>query len=178
MQVSITVQGIAEAARKLENVKNGVRRRVLRRANVAAARPIRATAKKASVFIDRSGLLRRSLVLKTKTYPSGTVVSVIGADRNVQGTYKGRRRVPANYLHLVETGHRIAVSERTQASMADTVLLRRGKRFLRAGQTQAVVAGMVRARPFIGPAGEQNVSASLAKFRETFARGAEMEASR
>jgi hypothetical protein len=37
---------------------------------------------------------------------------------------------------------------------------------------------MVRPRRFIGPAGEQNVSASLAKFRETFARGAEAEAAK
>jgi len=178
MEVSIQIQGIEQAVRKLQNVKNGVRRRVLRRANVAATRPIRATAKKTSVFIDRSGLLRRSLVLKTKTYQSGVVVSVVGADRNVQGTWRGRRRVPANYLHLVESGHRIAVSARTGASMADNVLLRRGKRFLRSGQTEAVIAGMVRPRRFIGPAGEQNVSASLAKFRETFARGAEAEASK
>lgn len=178
MQVSIRIQGIEEAARKLANVRNGVRRRVLRQANVAAARPIRATARKATSFVDRSGLLRRSIVLKTKTYPSGVVVSVVGADRNVQGQYKGRRRVPANYLHLVEAGHRIVTARLGSGSVKDYVALRRNQKFLRFGQRLGSVAGMVSPRPFVGPAGESNVSNSLAKFRDTFARGAEREASR
>ena len=178
MEVSIQIQGIEQAVRKLQNVKNGVRRRVLRRANVAAARPIRATAKKTNEFADDSGALRASLVQRTKTYQSGVVVSVVGADRNVTRMHRGKKKNPANYQHLVERGHRIAVSSKTGASMLDNVLLRRGKKFLRKGKTLAVVAGFVAKRPFIRRAGEANVSNSVNKFRETFARGAEAEAAK
>jgi len=177
VQIKIDVQGIAPLVGKFDMLKNGVRRRILRRANVAAARPVRATARKTAAFIDRSGLLRQSLTLRTKTYGTGIIASVIGSDRNVRGVYRGKKRVPANYAHLVELGHRIAVGRRG-GSVRDTVLLRRGKKFLQPGQTMAVNAGQVQGRPFVGPALQVNVSGSLAKFSETFRRNVELEASR
>ena len=178
VQIKIDVQGIVPLVGKFDMLKNSVRRRILRRANVASSRPVLATARKTSAFIDRSGLLRQSLVMKTKTYRSGVVATVVGSDRNVKGVYRGKSRVPANYAHLVEMGHRIAVSGRTGASMADVALVRRNKKFLQKGQTQAVNAGQVQGRPFVGPALERNVSVAVAKFAETFRRNVELEASR
>jgi hypothetical protein len=92
--------------------------------------------------------------------------------------YKGKKRVPAEYAHLVELGHRIAVSSRTRASMRDVVLLRRNKKFLRPGKTMAVNAGYVQGRPFMGPSLVKKTSDSLAKFAQTFRRNLEREASR
>jgi hypothetical protein len=57
-------------------------------------------------------------------------------------------------------------------------LLRRNKKFLRAGQTMAVNAGYVQGRPFMGPSLVKQTSDSLAKFAQTFRRNLEREASR
>jgi hypothetical protein len=177
LQLKIDVQGIQPLIGKLDMLTNSVRRRILRRANVSAARPVRSTARKTAAFVDRSGLLRQALILRTKTYGTGIIASVIGVDRNARGIYRGKKRVPANYGHLVELGHRIAVGRRG-GSVRDAVLLQRGKKFLQPGQTQAVNAGQVQGRPFVGPALQVNVSGSIAKFAQTFRRNVELEASR
>jgi hypothetical protein len=178
LQLKIDVQDVQPLVWKFDQLKGVVRRKILRRANVSSARPPLAEARKTSMFVDRSGLLRKALGLSTKTYSSGIIVSVIGVNRNIRGIYKGKKRVPAEYAHLVELGHRIAVSSRTRASMRDVVLLRRNKKFLRAGQTMAVNAGYVQGRPFMGPSLVKQTSDSLAKFAQTFRRNLEREASR
>jgi hypothetical protein len=178
INIKIETQGVADCVGRFDDLKNGVKRRILRRANVASARPARAKAKKTSAFVDRSGLLRQSLVTRTKTYPGGNVASVIGPARDVRGSYRGRSRVPANYAHLVEGGHRVAVAAIGSASARDFVLVRRGKKFLRFGQQQAAVAGMVSPRPFMGPALADTVSVSLDAFARVFRNGVETEAAK
>jgi len=181
LQLKIDVQDVQPLVWKFDQLKGVVRRKILRRANVSSARPTLAEARKTSMFVDRSGLLRKALGLSTKTYSSGIIVSVIGVNRNIRGIYKGKKRVPAEYAHLVELGHRIAVSARTGASMRDVVLPRRNRsliKWLKPGQTRAVDAGYVQGRPFMGPGLVRQTSNSLAKFAQTFRRNVEREASR
>lgn len=107
MNININIHGATQTAMTFARLRGGIQRRVLRRSVTSGAAPIRRAAKATSRFQDRTGLLRRSLVVKTKTYSSdGRVVAVIGSNRSVQGTHKGKKIVPANYAHLVELGHR------------------------------------------------------------------------
>ena len=43
-------------------------------------------------------------LLRHPTYANGNVAAILGASRSVEGEYKGRKRVPANYIALVEKG--------------------------------------------------------------------------
>ena len=106
------------------------------------------------------------------------MASVIGAARDVRGSYRGKKRVPSNYAHLVEGGHRVAVAAIGSASARDFSLVQRNKLFLRFGQQQASVAGMVAPRPFIGPALADTISVSLDAFARVFRSGVETEAAK
>jgi hypothetical protein len=75
----------------------------LRAAVTAGSTPVNRAAKAAAP--RQSGLLKKAMGRKVKGY-RGSAVAVIGARAAVQGAYKGRKRVPANYIHLVEGGAR------------------------------------------------------------------------
>jgi len=74
-----------------------------RRAVSAGGTPILQAAR-ADAAVE-SGLLKKALVKKVKTYPSGNAAAIVGANRAKVGEFKGRKRVPAHYIHLVEEGH-------------------------------------------------------------------------
>lgn len=167
MNISIDVQGVRQAIDNFDSLKRGVRNKVLRRANQASAKPAKDSAKKTASFTDRSGLLRRSLIAKTRTYRNtGAAVTVIGADRNVTGYYRGRRRVPANYAHLVELGHKFPGQ-----GLRRQLRLRTNQQ----GQAPQTTGGMVAGRPFLAPALESNVSSALAIFEAKFKQGVDSE---
>lgn len=90
-------------AKKFKQLGDRVQRRVLRGAVNVATTPIVKSAKaKAS---KQSGLLRKSLGKKVKTYvDKNTVVGIVGPKTSTVGEYKGKKRRPANYAHLVEKG--------------------------------------------------------------------------
>lgn len=55
----------------------------------------------------QSGLLAQSITAVVRKYKSsGVVVGLVGPDVTTEGEYKGRRRVPRFYAHLVEFGAR------------------------------------------------------------------------
>lgn len=90
-------------AKTFKTLGERVQRRVLRQAVNAASTPVVKAAR--SKARKQSGLLKKSLGKKVKTYPEKmTVVGIIGPRRDVQGEYKGVKRVPANYAHLIEGG--------------------------------------------------------------------------
>ena len=102
-----------EGDKQLESALRQLPRRVLtkgtRQAVNAAAAPI---VRKAKAWAPRdTRTLKKALKRKLKTYKGGAAAAIIGADRAVQGIdARGRKRVPANYIHLVEKGtapHRI-----------------------------------------------------------------------
>ena len=54
---------------------------------------------------SQSGLLKRSIKKKVRTYKRAHLVMVIiGPDRNVVGEWQGEKRWPVKYAHLVEVG--------------------------------------------------------------------------
>lgn len=102
------LEGQDKVLAKLANLKGSLIRRIVRQALNKAATPILKTAKQ-SVPVD-TGLLKKSLGRKSKTYKSGTLMQIIGARSGfktpVGVNRKGRTKYqnPTQYLHLVEFG--------------------------------------------------------------------------
>lgn len=81
-----------------------VGRSAVRKAVNFGATPIVQAARKR--IPRESGLSRKALNKRVKTYPANQgVVAIIGVRRDEGGTYKGRRRVPQFYQHLIHDGH-------------------------------------------------------------------------
>lgn len=53
-----------------------------------------------------STALKKSLVKRAKTYSEGVAYVIVGPNRKYQINYKGKRRRPVKYAHLVEFGHK------------------------------------------------------------------------
>ena len=92
-------KAIADAKALERRIKRGGMRTALNKATTPILRKAKALAPR------ESGLLRRSLKKKVITNTKTDAVTVmIGADKSVTGTYKGKTRKPSRYLHLVELG--------------------------------------------------------------------------
>lgn len=103
--IKIDLRGDKELKHLLETLPSRVAKKGLRKALNLASTPMLKDAK--SKARRDTGLLRRSLKKKIKTYSSGVVVCLIGPDRNVVETDEnGKRKRPANYSHLIEKGHK------------------------------------------------------------------------
>lgn len=98
----MNLDGGLELVNLLRELPKRVEKKGHRAAITAACTPI-ARAAKASAPRE-SGLLKKAIGKKVKSYSRGTVAGIIGAKRAIQGQHKGKNRVPANYLHLVEKG--------------------------------------------------------------------------
>jgi hypothetical protein len=69
--------------------------------------PVARQMKKFLTPVKRSGLLRKGMTKKVRSYKSGIAWGAIGPDRDLVGMWgirKPRRIRPANYAHLVEGG--------------------------------------------------------------------------
>lgn len=104
------VVGVEAAVRSLDEVKRGVRTRVLRKATTKAAQPVAKEARRNAPV--RSRQLRRSIGYRVRTYPSGVVLAAIGPRAGFRTTYAGRVINPTKYAHLVELGTRRGVAPR------------------------------------------------------------------
>lgn len=119
-RIQAKVNGLDDVMKTLAKLKQSTRTKILRKAVTQGAKPILKDARsKAPV---ESGLLKKSLGTKIKTYPSGVVVAVIGPRMEFKTdpktskrkqVYKRtgkaklkrfERRQPAYYAHLVEKG--------------------------------------------------------------------------
>jgi HK97 gp10 family phage protein len=112
VRTHVKLDGEQELKHLLQELPRRVGKKALRQAVNAGAAPIVKAAKAAAP--RESGLLKRSYNKVIRTYKSGNVVAVIGARREVVGSYRGKKRVPANYIHLVEKGtqpHRIQIKK-------------------------------------------------------------------
>lgn len=100
--LSINVNGEREIVRALRKLDDRLVRRVMRKAVRAGANPIVRTARQ---NVPRStGLLRKSLGTKVKTYNNGTIVAIIGPRTGFKQLVNGKPRNPTKYAHLVEFG--------------------------------------------------------------------------
>jgi HK97 gp10 family phage protein len=119
--VSAKVVGVASSLAAFEEMKRATKNRIVRKAVTSGTNPMNRAAKASSKFIDRTGLLRKSIGKKVRTYRnSGATIGVIGPrrgfarNRNVLGSWNastGHRSInqvrinPTHYAHLVEHGH-------------------------------------------------------------------------
>jgi HK97 gp10 family phage protein len=139
--------GDKELAKVFKTLGDRVQRRVLRGAVNAASTPVSRAAK--SKAPKESGLLKKSIGKKVKTYPDrGVVVGIIGPKTSVVGEYKGKKRWPAKYAHLREKGFINAVGE------------------------------FVPPEPFLGPAMERTKGQQISIMQEKLAAGVIKEAAR
>jgi HK97 gp10 family phage protein len=102
--MSMTLTGAVELEKALKSLGVRTQRKVVRQSVNAALNPcLKAARRKAP---KESGLLEKSLAKKIKTYPEKMiVVGLCGPSTAVSGEYKGEKRVPWRYAHLVENGH-------------------------------------------------------------------------
>jgi len=110
--------GEKELRHFLKDLPKRVIKKGLKLAVNSGATPIvRETRRNAPVV---SGLMKKSVRKKIKSYPTGNAIAIIGADRSIQGTYRGKKRVPANYWHLVLGGVQPhATGEGSQVNRSD-----------------------------------------------------------
>ena len=96
------IQGLKELQRNLERLPQEIQGRALKATLTAGGQVI---AKKAKTLIknEESGALKKSLGTVFRRGRKG--YAVIGARNGFQTEYKGKKRNPANYAHLVEYGH-------------------------------------------------------------------------
>ena len=100
----MTLLGDKELEKVFRTLGDRVQRRVTRQAVNAAATPVLRSARAKAP--NRSGLTKKSLGKKVKTYPqSGHVVALVGPKTNVVGEVDGKKHWPAKIAHLVEGGH-------------------------------------------------------------------------
>lgn len=103
MSDAIKMQGGRELRHLLEELPKRVRTKGLRRAVSLAASPlVKATKQRTK---RRTGLLKKAITKKVKTYRGGNVcAAIVGANREATGTLNGKTITPNNYFHLVDKG--------------------------------------------------------------------------
>jgi HK97 gp10 family phage protein len=106
--ISVKLEGLEGVLKRLGRLKKQTTRsKILRKAINAAARPVLKAAR--GLVPVQSGLLKKSLGMKVKTYrKSGTVIAIIGPrtgfKREVTVGGQKQLRNPTKYAHLVELG--------------------------------------------------------------------------
>ena len=117
---NVTLTGRRELAELLTELPNRVKRKGLRAAVTAASSPVLRAARAKAPKV--SGLLKKAMGKKVKAY-KGAATAIVGARKDVSAAAAGiarkalakgdrrtanltLRKVPANYLHLVEGGTR------------------------------------------------------------------------
>lgn len=176
--ISINLSGLQGLREGLASLKPSAQSRILGDAMGRAAKPIVALAR-AKAPAD-TGALRRAIGSIVRRYPNkGLIMGFIGAlrgyykpgKRGARKTRKGESvkgaRAPANYSHLVENGHRMAVA--TGGPAAKTT---KGKSFRKGTLTET---GYVLPRPFLAPAAEQGRGAADAALADGFGLAIEAE---
>ena len=101
MKPGLHVEGGRELQHLLRELPKRIERKANRAAVTAAIRPMMRGLKAKSP--RQSGLTRKSIGRKVKGYRRA-VVATAGARHGVEGSYKGRKRVPARYWHLLNVG--------------------------------------------------------------------------
>lgn len=156
------VQRMGAVTHLLQQLPVEVQTSILMTATAEAHKPVKAAMKRHARRSRRTGALEESIDTLVKNYPArAKALAVTGPDR---GHYRGGKRVkkggdfrgadrPANYAHLVESGHVIATKGGT---------VRRGT---------AQVTGFVPGKPFARPAGEETKQEVAARFTAGLEKG-------
>lgn len=154
---------IAGAIGMLERLGPEVVNKVLPKACRAGATP---QAKAARAFLrkvtkKRTGLLGRSLAIRT-VRKQGRVLAVVLPRKGFGGiTAQGKKVYPLKYSHLVELGHRIALGPSGRSENFFVLKHSRRNKFY---GLPATVGGFVKPRPFLKPAFDSTTVAALVQF--------------
>lgn len=101
-RTKISLDGADGLKALLQQLPKRVVKKGLRAAMTAGSTPILRAAKSGAKQSKQSGTLGKAIARKIKSYSNGNVAAIVGASREVTGEYKGRKRVPANYIQLVD----------------------------------------------------------------------------
>jgi HK97 gp10 family phage protein len=105
---SYKILGLDEIRRSLEKLAPDLQRRAYRSALTSGARVIAKNAKR-KLGKGESGLLKKSIGIKyLPATAKSQAMGIIGPRRGMGGVYKGQKRNPTRYAHLVENGTRNA----------------------------------------------------------------------
>jgi HK97 gp10 family phage protein len=157
-QIDIVVdpKGVADLTHLLGQLKPRVVRRVLKQAVEAAGRIVAKEAKQLAPV--ETGLLKKSIGIKAKQYPSGAAVAVVGPRRGFgKDVVRNGHTVysdPVKYAHLVELGHVIRTRKK------------------------GPVLGFVPPKPFLRPAWLQSKARAHNKLRTILQAGIHREAAK
>ena len=166
----IEVLGDKELVRKLDRLAGAALRKLARPAVARAIVPVNKAAKRNAKQYQETGTLWRSIGRKIKTYGKWDVVwAGVGPRKGFEGVGPdGRRRVPANYAHLVELGH-VIVGKGQKKKRGSWARSRQVKKLMAAGQ-------VVPARPFLKPALDTQKPMAMAILTREIKKRLEQEA--
>lgn len=120
--VKMNMDGARQCVQSFEDLKNGIKNRVIRKSVSTSVVPQNKAAKRTRRFRDRTGVLRKSLGTRVKTYrQSGVSIGLVGSRKGFAKTvirtggrlnplksYRTQLVInPRKYIHLVELGHRV-----------------------------------------------------------------------
>jgi HK97 gp10 family phage protein len=161
------VTGLAAALASLDAVPKALRKKLLKKAVTLASRRVTRQAK-ANIKGVGTGLLKRSLGQKLKSYQGGEVqVGLVGPRKGFATVVRGRKADPVRYSHFVEKG------TRPHSVKSGAALARRGKADV--GQTGRMHPG-AQARPFLMPAGRAVSAGAKAEMADLLRAGIEAAA--
>jgi hypothetical protein len=106
LTTNVKLTGEKELKRIIEELPKGPRKKALKAAAGAAAQPIVKAVRSlaASQINQRTGLLRKSVTKRVKSYADGNTIALIGASKSVTGSIGNAKVVPAAYWHLILGG--------------------------------------------------------------------------
>jgi HK97 gp10 family phage protein len=102
IKVKLEIPGIQDMRKMLEALPRRVRKKALKAGVTAGAGPIVKAAKRDAP--TQSKTLKKGITKKVRAYSNGNAIAIIGENRATAGTYKGKRRVPQFYWHLIIGG--------------------------------------------------------------------------
>lgn len=111
MFLSANLTGDKEIQKAMRRLPGKIQKKVLRAAIRSAMGPMLKEAKRTAPV--ESGALRDSLKISIKAFPPHHMVGKVWAAKNFvvgfwpEGSSKPERRIPRNYIRLVELGHHI-----------------------------------------------------------------------
>jgi HK97 gp10 family phage protein len=105
------IHGINEIRKSLEKLPADLQKRAYRSALSSGARVIAKNAKR-KLGKGESGLLKKSIGIKYLPATSRSqAMGIVGPRRGMGGTWKGQKRNPTRYGHLVEKGTRHSAAQ-------------------------------------------------------------------
>lgn len=102
IRTNLKIEGDKQLAVLLYELPRRAQKKALKQAVTAGATPIVKAVRR--LVPTTSGLLKKSVTKKVKSYSGGNAIALIGANADLAGTYQGMNRIPKYYWHLVLGG--------------------------------------------------------------------------